>query len=362
MKLGVCVTPWWPHGWAPPIPSLAAWKALVALGITDVRLTTNLSLLFPDQGTENWPLLDQFIQPMISAGLLIYNNPGGCPPWASEGQPAYIGSIAGWPPETPVPPAAWAGTSWWDDPDHGDPNHIHYFGDPKFAAVDAKMPPRPYLVTPPHRSPAFYEDAGYRLTMQYAGMIDSSGVDNEPGGAERPEMRMLDKAYNANGGDMIRDRFFPEIVVPFTNGVRRAQPRMTLVGPEADGDGVLDRICELDNALYRARPLLNCYDILSVHPYGDLIGGDYRTMKAFDAVLAKWKSRRPVRIGEIGGDPQALYDWTVATTKTHPDLEGIFYGDASYFFQPGSWPTDPVLSAIGEKLKALFITLNGLGE
>jgi hypothetical protein len=353
MKVGVCLVPFWPHGWTPPPPSSQAWSALRAIGVTDVRVSAPLHLVFPDAATENWTLLDPFIDPILHAGLQIYMNPGGCPPWASEGQPAYIGSVAGWPPETPVPPAAWGGSSWWDDPLHPDPQHIHFFGDPKFAVVDAALPPRPYLAKPPHRDPIFYEEyAGYRLTMKY--QCDSYGVENEPGGFDRAEMRVLDKAYVNGGSDTIADRFFPEIVLPFTEGVRRAWPQATLVGPEADSADVLSRCCALEHALYRSRPSLSGYDVLSVHPYGDLIGGDYRTMKAFDGVLKSWKSRRPVRIGEIGGDPQALYDWTVSMLATHPDLEGIFYLDPSYFFEAGSWPKEPVVSAIGAKFRELF--------
>jgi hypothetical protein len=361
MKFATCIVPYWPHGWTPPPPSVAAWKALASIGITDVRVSAPLHLVFPDRETENWKLLDQFIPQIQLAGLSIYLNPGGCPPWASEGQPAYIGSIAGWPPETPIPPAVWGGTHAWDDldPTKHDISRIHYFGDPKFAAVDATLPLRPYLTKPPHRDPAFFEEyAGYRLTMRYDD-IDSYGVGNEPGAFDSPEMRVLDKAYVNGGSDTIAERFFPEIVEPYSTGVRRAWPAATIVGPEADSADVLDRCCALDDALYRARPPISCYDVLSIHPYGDLIGGSYRTMKAFDEVLKTWKSRRPVRIGEIGGDPQALYDWTVEMLRTHPDLEGIFYLEPSYFFEDGSWPKEPVVSAIGAKFRELFTTIGG---
>src|SRR4051812_45504250 len=119
-KFGVCITPYQPHGWLAPVPSLQAWQALHAIGITDVRVSIPLHLVFPEPNVENWKMLDQFIPPIQMAGLSVYNNPGGCPPWASEGQPAYIGSIAAWPPETPVPPdgtAVWGGTHAWDDVD-----------------------------------------------------------------------------------------------------------------------------------------------------------------------------------------------------------------------------------------------------
>lgn len=374
MRFGVCLVPYQPHGWLPKPPSLQAWKTLREVGITDVRISIPLQYTFPNSNIENWKLLDNFIPVISKAGLYVYQNPSGCPPWASEGQPAYIGTIAAWPPETPVPPAEWGGTHWWDDPVHPDANHIHFF-DPRmggvkggsdantFSAIDAQQPPRPYLQNPPQRSPEFFEEyAGYKLAMKYE--ADSYGVENEPGSFDRPEMHVLDKAYVKNGSDTISERFFPEMVLPYSAGVRRANPNATLVGPEADSADILDRCCELEDELYRGRPSLSCYDVLSVHPYGDLLDtgkpSSYRTMAAFDRVLKAWKSRRPIRIGEIGGDPQVLYDWTVEMLRTRQsDIESIFYLEPSYFFEMGSWPNTPVLSAIGSKFKELFTTIGG---
>jgi hypothetical protein len=378
MRFGVCQNIYVYHGWLPPIPTVDAWKALAALGVGYVRLGIPAGF-YPssDPNSWNWKVISSWIDPMHAAGLKIYFNPTGAPPWASEGQPAYIGSIAGWPPETAVPPAAWGGTSWWDDPAHPDGGHVHFFDqdpktNPKFAAIDKQLPDRPYLKNPPPRDPEFAYNLAYQFLIRYP-YIDSIGIENEPGGFDNPIMRYKDIAYGGKE-DTIRTRFFPESVIPFTEGVKDVQNHtfnlpdslqltesqqhlrneLKLVGCEADSADVLERCCQLEDELYRGRPSLSCYDVLSVHPYGDLIGGDYRTMEAFTKVLDKRKSRRPVRIGEIGGDPQALYDWTVTTTNKYPDIESIYYGTPEIFFEKGMWPKTPIISDLGRKFSALF--------
>jgi hypothetical protein len=134
-------------------------------------------------------------------------------------------------------------------------------------------------------------------------------------------------------------------------------PNPSTIGVEADGDGVLDRCCDIEAQRAGEPPLFTT--ALSFHPYGDLTGMGYATMEAFLAVAKKWANGRKLWVSEIGGDPQALYDWTVTTVAKHPEIDSIVYLDPKYFFETGSWDANqPVASAIGRKFSALFNAVN----
>ncbi|HEV7427999.1 MAG TPA: hypothetical protein VGQ46_16705 [Thermoanaerobaculia bacterium] len=86
-------------------------------------------------------------------------------------------------------------------------------------------------------------------------------------------------------------------------------------------------------------------------------------MKAFLAVTDKWANGRKLWASEIGGDPQALYDWTAETLVKHQQIEHIVYLEPRYLFEAGSWETNkPVPSAIGLKFSALFKAANSRGR
>ena len=352
MKFGVCVNPYVPHGWLPPIPTRDSWAALQALGITHVRLTADLNLMSSAPSVMNFGFLDPWTKGIIGGGLKIYMNVGQCPPHASENQPAYIGLVPG--------------SAWWNKPGKDEAaSGIHFFDqdetrNPDFAAVDKSQPPRPYL-TPegtPRIDATFMSWAASQLAKQYGSIVESWGIWNEPGGdLFYPPIRW-DDTNHGGLGDVVATRFMPEIVVPFMTGLRSVLPNPSTVGVEADGDVVLDRCFQLEAQREGEPPLFTT--ALSFHPYGDLTGMGYATMDAFLAVTNKRANGRKLWVSEIGGDPQALYDWTASTVAKHPELDSIIYLDPRYFFESGSWETNkPSVSAIGKKFSALFNKVNG---
>jgi hypothetical protein len=334
-------------------PSLDAWNVLRSIGMTDVRLTIDLTRLFPAEGTAHWGSLDAWVDPLRAAGFNIYMNPGGCPRWASGGFPAYEGLIVGNPDGT------LGGTSFWNDPLHGDPTKIHFFDpnpetNPEFAALDAAQPPRPYLINPPKMSAEFIYDAGFAIAARYKNIAAAFSIGNEYGGTMfYPPMLHDSIAGDGTLGDVIRERVFPEMVHPFTEGVRDAFPWAVMVGCEADSDIILDRCCDVD-AEQRV------YDVLSFHPYGDLSGMSYATMEAFMDVVRKRRNGRQAQIGEIDGDPAKLLSWAKPTIiKYASEISGIYFGDARRFFAAGTWPAAPVVSTVGVGFRNLFAEVNG---
>jgi hypothetical protein len=333
-------------------PSVNAWNALRSIGVTDVRLTADLTRLFPNEGQVNWSNVDNYVNPIREAGLHIYMNPGGCPRWASEGFPAYEGLIVGNPDGT------LGGTCFWNDPQHPDPNQIHFF-DPnpatnrQFAAIDAAQPPRPYLIDPPKMSAEFMHDAGFAIADRYKGIAAAFAIGNEYGGTVfYPPMRLDRIANDGNGtlDDVVRDRVFPEMVNPFTDGVREAYPWAVMVGCEADSDIILERCCALDAAK-------RVYDVLSFHPYGDLNNLGYATMEAFMDVVRRRGNGRKAQIGEIGGDHAKLLPWARKTIEKYgSEIDGIYFGEASTFFN--AWPSTPTVSTLGEGFRNLFAQVN----
>jgi hypothetical protein len=351
MKFGVCSNPYAPHGWLPPLPTRDSWAALRALGITHVRLSADLHLLSPAPSVMDFGFLDPWTTAITGAGLKIYMNVIQCPPWASEDQPAYIGLIPG--------------SAWWDTPGNESASGIHFFDpdetrNPDFAAVDKTQPARPWLtaVGTPRISGDFMSWAASQLAGHYGGIVESWGIWNEPGGdLFYPPIRW-DDSNHGGLGDVVATRFIPEVVVPFTTGLRSVLPNASTIGVEADGDLVLDR-CFAIEAQRAGEPLLFT-SALSFHPYGDLTGMGYATMEAFLAITKNRANGRKLWVSEIGGDPQALYDWTASTVAKHPDIDSIVYLDPRYFFEPGSWEAiKPVVSAIGRKFSALFNAVNG---
>ena len=353
MKFGVCCNPYFPHGWLPPIPTLDSWAALRGLGMTHVRLSADLNLMASAPAVMNFGFLDPWTNAITGGGLKIYMNVALCPPWASENQPAYVGLIPG--------------SAWWNTP--GDASGgIHFFDpdparNPNHAAVDQAEPARPYLTAAatPRISGEFMSWAASELAGRYGPIVESWGIWNEPGGdLFYPPIRW-DDSNHGGLGDVVATRFMPEVVVPFMTGLRSVLPNPSTVGVEADGDGVLQRCLDIEAQRDGDFPLFTT--ALSFHPYGDLDGMSYSTTAAFLAVTNERANGRKLWASEIGGDPQALYDWTVATVRTHPEIDSIIYLEPRYFFESGSWETNkPVVSAIGRKFSALFNAINKRGR
>lgn len=403
MNPGICLNPYIPHGWRPPIPAPVAYKDLHDLGIRTLRVGCEPLLQFArppatidDEIAFDFSIMDMWLMPILGAApggttkpwMFTYLNPCGCPPWASEGQPTYISGITRWPPESPVTRESYVGDAWWnnpDDPSHGihafnqDPNRTDSVVDavtgktitgPQLAAIDQKMPARPYLKIPTHRDPQYAFDLGRQLVSYYRhkGLLQFVGSDNEPGGdiLARYEARLGGK-----DSDLMRTRRFPEIYEPFARGVRSAAAGVTIVGCEADSADVLARFLDADDARYRGRPALSVCDKISIHPYGSVIDQAYSTVEAFAEVLKGRQSYRQVTIGEIDHvNPQVLYDFTVMVLAKYPWISDIYYlNPGRTFYEPGSswetpagaggWhPEKSVLSPIGKKFQTLFAEMN----
>lgn len=402
MNPGICLRPHAPHGFLSPIPPPYAWQDLHDLGIRAVR--TDAPVLdgakppatIDDVWTFDFGVLDKWLEPISGAApggtpqpwMSIYINPGGCPPAASNGQPAYVNELGvdRWPRDSPVTLASYCGGAWWNDPDNPglgthdfnqDPHRTDsvtlpdgtVLTGPMLAAIDAKMPARPYLIYPPHRDPQYAYDLGRALTEYYGRRFASAlylGPENEPGGGllARWERDMRTSGGGGHLPDLLKDYMFPEIYLPFAAGVRSVSD-MPIVGCEADSADILARFLDIAEIRYRGWPSLSVCDKITIHPYGAIRNQSYSTMEAFAEVLKDRKSFRDVAIGEIDGTPEELYDFTEMVIAKYPEITDIyylnpgrtFYGDGNSWENRGAWKRMP-LSPIGEKFKVLFAKMN----
>jgi hypothetical protein len=200
-------------------------------------------------------------------------------------------------------------------------------------------------------------------------MIDSYGLGNEPGFGPW----MNDDVSRGGAEDYIRDVYFPQFIIPAERGIRSVDGDATVSGFEADGAEIQMRCID------QAKELGVRIDVETVHPYGDVGGGDYAAMALFDQVYRRDPSR-PRLIGEI--DHQQLPGATAVATdaqiavltgfaqtvaETYPDVEVIYFGTPDYFFSrrsPGgllpnvtwsSWTFgQPEVSHAGQALAQVF--------
>ena len=227
---------------------------------------------------------------------------------------------------------------------------------------------------PAHHTAAFRHDAARRLAAELGDLIDSYGLGNEPGLAP-----WITDDISREGGtvDRIRETYFPEFVVPVVNGIRAVNPNAIITGFEADGPEIQLR------CMTAAKELGIRIDVETVHPYGDVGGGDYATMAKFDEVYKRDLSR-PRFVGEIdhqqfpGAGPAAtdeqigrLTDFARMIAGTYPDCRAIYFGTPEYFFTrvpagellPGiTWSTwtigEPEVSQSGRALSRVFTAIN----
>jgi hypothetical protein len=339
-----------------PHPSLDELRAERSIGITHKRLTIDLAKLCaagPDPATWLWPDLDSLVANLRVAGMTIYFNPSGCPAWASEGQPAFVGLIPG--------------TCWWNAPDAKNsvtglpdpfPHGIHYFDQnphrtdtrrddvtghvfsgAELAAIDRQQPPRPYLTSPPKMSAAFFRQIATLIAGRYRAEL--VGVGNEYGGEMFNPWVRLDISRDGSV-DMIREHLGPEMIAPFFSGFDHTQQR---IGPDADSDVIMQRC--LDAGLH--------YDILAGHCYGDFDGMSYATTEAFLKVAnggSFWCT-------EINDSTRALFDWTTERVRK-ADVGAIFYLRPGMFFEGDGYaiPHNPKVSELGKKFTTLIASVN----
>lgn len=370
MIFGACFTTSDEH------PTLAELQAERAIGITHWRVSVALAKLCaagPDPLTWAWGPLDALDRNLRAAGIKPYYDACGAPVWASEGQPAYIGLVEVWPLGAPDRPESYGGVAWWNERNGARDGTIHFFDqnaatNPQWAAIDQKMPPRQYLEPGkvPHISADFMFTVGRQLAKRYGPGL--YGAWNEPGDAfSFPPIRYDDSNFGGMG-DVIRDRFMPEIVVPFSAGVTSVLGTdWTHVGNEADGDGVLNSCLEVDSktarlSLGKARFPYRRYDIIDYHTYGAFNPTDmhYATMEAFKAVTKERGNGRPEWIGEINAPNADLLEFTKERIAKR-DVEAIFFLRPGMFFEDArdAIPHSPIVSADGRAFKAAIANVNG---
>lgn len=134
-----------------------------------------------------------------------------------------------------------------------------------------------------HMDAVFHESSAERLAREFGFMVESWSFGNEPGEPAQ--------AYESDDGptaerDYMRDVYMPQCVA-FVRGVRSWDRAALISGCDADSDAIQKRYTDLIGAL-------TC-DEESVHPYGEVGGGDYATLERFKAV----RSHRPWGVSEI---------------------------------------------------------------
>lgn len=353
--IGFCLSPFIDN-W-----TLEGLRALRSIGFTYCRTSVDLAklCLAPDITHWDFARLDRFMKDLHDADLGCYLNPGGCPPYASEGQPAFIGLIPG--------------TAWWNRPGHRDANGhvdeflhgIHYFDQnpnrtdsvrdsltgelitgPELALIDQQQEPRPYLVNPPKMSAEFFRAAGRELVARYRPPF--VGIGNEYGQDMFNPWVHLDISRDGSV-DMIKEHLASEMIRPFFDGVGEALLANHVVnfpssvGPDADSDIIMQRCLDA-----RLR-----YDILAGHFYGDadLRGGDtigYQTTEAFQRIA----NERPLWCSEIAAPLDLLLPWFVKTIKV---VEAIFFLGQPWMPAP---TIDPTRADIAPFVEA-FAKVNG---
>jgi hypothetical protein len=319
MKLGVCMVPHERHGWLEPWPTVASWQALKAIGISELRLQFNTELACPAPGQWKPAVFEGYLRPALDAGMAVYANYAATPAHAR----------------------------------HGDP---------------------------PHMDPAFHEATAFRFMSEYGDVFASVSAGNEPGF----DPWMQKDIVNGDGSvDFIRDIYFPEFIVPFAKGVRRARPNAVIDAFDSDSADVHERCMTVANELLESEGLNVC-DRETYHPYGDVGGGDYATMARFKEVLGTGPSPRPHYASELddqqfpgGADndatraanrPLLLIPDIEMIARDYPSCLGLMLGTVDYFFeftQPPAlvhstfYTSNPVLSSpMGERFRDLFAAIN----
>ena len=225
------------------------------------------------------------------------------------------------------------------------------------------------VAPPAHHDAAFREEAGRRFVDEFVDMLDSYGLGNEPGFGPW----MDDDISRGGPRDYVRDDYFPNFIIPVSRGIRSVNGDANVSGFEADGAEIQLR------CLDAAKDFGVRIDTESVHPYGDVGGGDYATMALFDEIYRRDPSRARL-IGEIdhqqlpgakavATDAQiaALKGFAQSVAEKYPDIEVVYFGTPEYFFtrkSPGgllanvTWSTwtfgQPEVSQPGASLAEVF--------
>lgn len=197
-----------------------------------------------------------------------------------------------------------------------------------------------FVPAPAHHTAAWRYDAAARMAKDYGSLVGSYGLGNEPGDPACSWMR--DDVSRDGQRDGIRGQYFPDFIVPIVEGIRSVQRDAKITGFEADS-AVIQQRC-----MQAAKDLGEEIDVQTVHPYGDVGGGDYATMALFASVR---DASKPWVIGEVdhqqfasaiarGADRGVASDEEIGLLAAfvrevqakYADVQCIYFGTPEYFF------------------------------
>lgn len=332
IRFGVCLVPFeaaFDHSWLQPKPTVKSWRALLELGITDIRLQFNVggdetsieAPVSPRPGVWDTTRFKVFITPAFEAGMKINAN--------------------------------------------------YCIGAP----------------VPVHQDAAFHEQAAERFAREFGSMIDSYSFNNEPG-AEAQKYEGDDGPTAER--DYMRDVYAP-MCTAFARGIRRAFPNAWILGCDADSADIQRRYTEIADALLigerddaqGSTPFTESLDICDEegdHPYAE-VGGDpahgnpggqdYSSLEGMNGKpgFLTVRTNRPWGITEIDSkEPGRLLDFTgrmVGNSRGCKRIFFLFEGSEVEFFEPVAggayssfYTTTPVVNDSGRKYAALFAKVN----
>lgn len=361
-RIGCCLVP--DHA-PPPQASFDALRS--ELGVSMCRFTPSLSTLFPAPGVADFSVADVYVDRLNAAHIEVYLNPSNIPAHASNGVAAFVpgvgGSAAWWlaqqahlPEESiaaifdraaelddpeaalrQLEPAAATpsnifhfaknyrdeqGRTWcWNDPLNAAAG-IHVYGDPQHADADRVSAPRPWCANAdlvPHVDAAFMRAAGRQIGEHFGrDRVTFHGWGNEFGNADCWLPIRFDGANAAGGEDTMRTRAFPEMVVPYTEGLRSVQPDAKFIASEADGADILRRYCEVETEVFGTPPS----SLLSFHPYGQGDGfpdGSYKKIETeYLPIVQAHGKGRPYLFSEISDEGTGRFaEWLAEAVRRY---------------------------------------------
>jgi hypothetical protein len=296
---------------APP----AGMQKLAEMGFSFVRLWIFWDSTQPAADQLNWTKVDADIAAIRGTGMKVFANLLWAPKHACGGLPTYL-------PYT-------NGCTEWNDPLDGSKGI-------RFAHE------RPFCTNPPHIDAVRAREFGAALATRHGNDITWFAAWNEPGGD------LYWPAIRTDNRDVAIGRLLDEVTIPFTEGVRSVKPDAQFVGPEADGEGVLDEALQQEAARD-----LKLFDAITFHPYswGTFPEDSYKRIdnEFMPATLAH-RNRRPVWYSEVGDDGTGrIVEWTQSAVTR--DVAAINYHDFKQWFQPGTWDNGTFLP--NEKYEAM---------
>jgi len=279
----------------------AGMQKLAEMGFSFVRLWVFWDSTQPAADVLNWDKVDADIDAIRAAGLKVFANLLWAPKHAAQGQETYL-------PYT-------RGCTAWINPMHGEDGI-------RFASE------REFCIHPPHIDADAARAFGAALATRHGNDITWYAAWNEPGGD------LYWPAIRSENRDVAIGRLLDEVTIPFTEGVRSVRPDAQFVGPEADGEGVLDEALAQEAARG-----LRLFDAITFHPYswGTFPEDSYKRIETeFMPATTAHRGNRPIWYSETGDDNTGrIVEWTENVVTR--DVAAINYHDFKQWFLPGTW-------------------------